>query len=519
MSAPSITLSDYTSGTPDTITLIGAGSKVNVMGGSGYGYTPGMPAPDVRRNASLYVEGDRPVFARSGNVTDVFTVDITGSSIDDCMDQVEKIQTFLDKARDISIFPGRRDFIILRVIPDSTVVTTETNYAIVFGGAIVLPETLLESSLIAEYTIENVQIVIEREPYWRYYLPSRYDAGTSAQALITPSPTLTTGNYALPFGTIYPNAAILGRAPALTELQLTPISGGAINIGNVVVGSRSIMRFPQPGTSVPYPGGILEAEAGTLGTDASLVVDATASPGSGNSAVEVSYATGGGADALRVTFTAPASNYFQGTYRVFARVKLTAAATTALYIKYQRKSTSTPITNASVAFTSTGWTMVDLGLMTTDTAGTDVFQLSTLTATDTIKLYSSRTAGAGLLRIDAIVLVPADEYYLTWSLAGSTFAANGAAIIRASTLEPGASGNFMAVEQYSAGDDTTPSSQLAFPAGIGTGMLYWHDRTQLIVYVIGDSSWGTTWSAAGANKGCRWRLRAAWRSYGLKGTT
>jgi hypothetical protein len=501
------------SGTFFTYQVINGATGVNVMGDSGSGYAPGIYAPAVRYNASLYQDGDRPAYARSGNAVDTFTLDIVGSSVANALQIVEELQALLDEARDIALNPRRRQFAYMAL---TTTGSSFANYAVIFGGVVQLPNTLLDASLDGAYTIENVVVSIEREGFWRGTAPQR---GTTMPAtdLITPSATLTTGNYNAPFGTFSVSPS-LGNAPALAELVFSPISGGAANIGNIVVGARSWYRnYHLDLTYRVYSGGILEAEAGTLGTDASLQADATASPGGGgNTKVRISYATA--TNALRLTVAQPSSYQLNGVYRVFARLKLTGAATVSVYQAYTRNTTSTEVAGSAVSFSGTAWTMVDLGLLTAETAVDRNFLQKEGVTLDALRIYSSRSAGAGSLDIDSIVLVPADEYYLTWALASSTYASQATALVRASTLEPFGSGEFVALETGTGGDDK-PTSHVAFPAGIGTGALYLPPQTQVdFVYIVGDSSWVNTWSPAGAGSGLRWRLRYVGRSYGPRGT-
>jgi len=501
------------SGTFFTYQVINGGTGTDVLADSGGGYAPGIYAPAVRYNASIYQDGNRPAYARSGNAVDTFTLNIVGSSVANALQMVEELQALLDEARDIALNPRRRQFAYMAL---TTTGSSYANYAIIFGGVVQIPNTLLDGTLDGAYTIEGVVITVEREGYWRGTAPQRA-ATMPATDLITPSATLTTGNYNSPFGTFSAGAA-LGNAPALAELVFSPISGGALNIGNIVVGARSTYRNYQLDlTYRVWPGGILEAEAGTLGTDASLQTDATASPGGGgNTKIRISYATA--TNALRLTVAQPSSYQLSGTFRVFARLKLTAAATVAIYQAYTRNTSSSEVAGTAVTFSGTSWTMVDLGLLTAETAVDRNFLQKEGVTLDAIRIYSSRSSGAGSLDVDSIVLVPADEYYLTWSLASSTYASQATALVRASTLEPFGSGEFVALETDTGGDDK-PTAHVAFPAGVGTGALYLPPvSTMTFVYIVGDSSWVNTWSAAGAGSGLRWRLRYVGRSYGPRGT-
>lgn len=484
----------------------------DVMAGGGNGYAPGALNPSVAYNASLYQDGDRPTYARAGNVVDVLTASITGSSVDDLLYKIDALRGLLDAARDVAMDIRRRSAPYMRMQVSGA---TYESYAVVFGGSVQLPDNFLDAATSGAYTVEGIVVTIEREALWRRIEPY---AGTPT-ALITPSATLTTGNYNMPHGSFDVSPAT--QAPGLAELIFSPVVGGAYNIGNLVIGARSTFRNIRSDlTLYIYPGGILEAESGTLGTDASLQADATASPGGGgNTKIRISYATA--SNALRLTVAPPVGQPFSGTYRVFARVKLTAAATVAIYAAYARSSNVQEVVNSAYSFTGTSWTTIDLGLITADTAaGATMLSPFGVSATDILRIYSSRSTGAGSLDIDSIILVPADEYYLTWNLASSSYASQVQALLRASTMEPYGTSELIALETATSLD--SPTSHIVYPTSVGTGALYIPPNTSArktyFTYVMGDSSWVNTWSPAGANAGVRFTLNYVPRTYGLRGT-
>jgi len=502
------------SGTSLSLPIIGSGTTTgpNVIAGPGSGYAPGVYSPDVQYNGSIYTDGARPIFAKAGNIVDVVQVNILGTSASDCLARIEQLQAIFAEARDVAMDPRRRTFCKVRLTVSGSGVD---NYAILFGGSVAFPDTFMDAPLVDRFLVTPVTITIEREATWRAWDPQR-STTIQATADITPSATLTVGNYNSPFGTF--NASALEYGEALTELTFSPISGGAINFGNVIVGARSDFRQYYGGQdNAPWPGGILEAEGGTLGTDAALAADATASPGGGgNTKVRISYATA--ANSLRLTVTPPTSGggffyFLTGTYRVFARLKLSGASTVTVYQAYTRATAGVEVAGAAVTFTSTAWTMVDLGLLTAEAAVSSNLLQAEGYNSDLIRIYSARTGAAVNLDIDAIVLVPVDEYYLTWYLAGSTWASQATGLLRASTLEPFGTSEFINLEPNNPNTDK-PTSHIARPAGVGTGALYMPYGTTNFVYILGDSSWATTWSPAGAASGVRWKLQHVSRPYG-----
>jgi hypothetical protein len=85
-------------------------------------------------------------------------------------------------------------------------------------------------------------------------------------------------------------------------------------------------------------------------------------------------------------------------------------------------------------------------------------------------------------------------------------------------MEPYGTSELTALETISTTD--LPNSHIIYPASIGTGALYLPGGStkMAFTYVMGDSSWVNTWSAAGATAGCRFTLNYIPRTYGLRGT-
>ena len=490
---------------------MGSGSTTgpNILAGSGNGYAPGAYAPDVQANGSVFRDGARPIYARAGNVVDSFVVNVKGTSVADALSIVEQIQAVLDEARDIGVNLRHRQLARIAIILDGS---SNSNYSTIFGGAVELPDVLFDAQLANEYTIPNVILTIEREPFWRAHDPAKSTAPGGTE-WITPPANLNYGNYNAPFGTLSVTQTD-SRRGCLGDLRISPIVNPSptVTLGNIIVGARSTYRNRTNGNSnSAWPGGIIEAESGSFGTDTAVAADATASPGGGgNTKVRVSFATVT-SNVVRVTVNPPATGggyyyYLSGAYRVFVRAKLSGASSVTMNVATIRLTGTTEVAAPAVTFTATSWTMVDLGLIYADTAQDRVQLEGTGYTSDAIKIYAARTGVATNLDIDAIVLVPVDEYYGSWTLAGSTWTSN-ANILRSSNVEPYGSPEFVALELSTAAGGDTPTGTVGLPAGVGTGEFSFPYGTTTLVYVLGDSSWVAPYEVAGLYLGVRFKVR------------
>lgn len=494
-----------------SLQLMGSGTVTgpNILAGAGNGYAPGAYAPDVQSNGSIFRDGARPIYARSGNVVDSFLVNVKGTSVANALDIVEQIQAVLDEARDFGVNLRHRQLPRIAITLDGS---ANSNYSAIFGGAVELPDVLFDAQLANEFTIPNVVLTVEREPFWRAYDPAK-SATPGLTAFITPPVNLNYGNYNSPFGTITV-AQSTSRRGCLGDLRFSPIVNPSptVTVGNLIVGGRSTYRNRTNGNdNSVWPGGIIEAESGSFGTDTAVAADATASPGGGgNTKARVTFATVT-SNVVRVTVNTPATGggkyyYLSGAYRVFVRAKLSGASTVTMNVATVRLTGTTEVAGAAVSFTATSWTIVDLGLIYADTAQDRVQLEGTGYTNDAIKIYAARTGAATNLDIDAIILVPVDEYYGSWTLAGSTWTSN-ANILRSSNVEPYGNPEFVALELSTAAGGDTPTGTVGLPGGVGTGEFSFPYGTTTLVYVLGDSSWVAPYEVAGLYLGVRFNVQ------------
>lgn len=204
-----------------------------------------------------------------------------------------------------------------------------------------------------------------------------------------------------------------GTNPA--RIDLTGIKGDSpapafINLGSAF-GATSyfiISQRTRDTTITPF----VQAESGTLGTDATLPGNDAAFSGSGSNYVRVGFTTA--TLATRVTVTIPTTS--KGTYRVFARVRNNTATTT-YQIQTDLGGVSGPLTEFTLA--SAAISVLDLGLFDFPYPAPTPpsFGHSGLTATSypaqTMGIQAARTTGTGTLDIDYLYFMPADERLLT----------------------------------------------------------------------------------------------------------
>jgi len=173
-----------------------------------------------------------------------------------------------------------------------------------------------------------------------------------------------------------------------------------------------------------------EAEDGSLGTDASLAADATASPGAGNSKVNIdftTFATMRNRLSIRWSQIQTVGNWDDiiGSYLLLGRLKLDAD-TTEIAIQIQHGWTQLGGTGTIVGTTFlsgvddsslVNWNFIELGSINIPPTGN---RENTITSSDDIKnyviqLWSERISGSGELDIDCFVLIPNEHLFVAKS--------------------------------------------------------------------------------------------------------
>jgi len=217
------------------------------------------------------------------------------------------------------------------------------------------------------------------------------------------------------------NVSILGGAFDYSGTDVVGDVGARIdNLGisaddttwlkNVYIGFRSTNRHPTITNFVSK----WECEDGSNQTDATDVVDATAS---GGNAVDISFATAGWALRIRMELddsTAnESSNY--GQFLMLMRCSTDGGSEAEFYVS-QGSTYTGEWTDGPVAYISGGWALVPCGVLTIpyrNLKGVTTALLSD--AADSklqIEIYARRIAGAGTMHFDCLCLCPIDEYML-----------------------------------------------------------------------------------------------------------
>lgn len=324
-------------------------------------------------------------------------------------------------------------------------------------------EIHVESPITPGSPNREVTLSIEREFGWRgiapgatpmewtdYFLGRAFNVNssdlTSTNSLASASPlqnksehsnsactTLSTNN-----GILIPAASIPGDLPALTTLYMTQ--------GNSRLyfwaGRKTINPTSNSitGAGTVAPNAIMNAAGGTLGTNATLANDtgSVKAPGAANAQrVEISFGTA--TNSLRLTFDDSGNlkkqNRFIGKWMVFMRCRLTAGSSTdvTMYLRYgpdvNTNSDGIQLPNANpqvIAGTgnSTAWGLSYMGVMSIPIIGdakATVGQGGAVGSTGIsptivdldIALFAARTAGAGVLYICDLILIPYDECAFT----------------------------------------------------------------------------------------------------------
>lgn len=367
------------------------------------GYSPMDPTPEISYNASLYTDGNRPVHSRSGNIIETIVVDIRGSSIDDAFAKLRALKKALWEARDYFQSPGLRSPLYLEYKPHGS---TNTAYSAIINATVMEPATLLDTPLIAA-RINGVVITLEREPFWRERPPVRSATVTDYATQVLGATAITAQWGKL---TVSGGNAIPGDLEALCRLYIERNDTTSNAVHEVIAGYRSVLR----GGANAGNGGLIEIESGTAGTDTSVTTDATASPGSGNTKMQCTFATLPG-QATRwgksITSAPP------GNWRVFLRARMSAGSSSSsvfLYYMGSADAVSSFRYNASVLVDDVDWKLYDLGIIPIPTTSGLPSQLAT-TASIALGLIADRQSGAASLDMDFLFLVPVDESYLTLS--------------------------------------------------------------------------------------------------------
>lgn len=201
---------------------------------------------------------------------------------------------------------------------------------------------------------------------------------------------------------------IKGDAP--TPLLLLATSTGATN---GLAGRTTHFASRRRGDPTAYANAI-QAEAMTFGTSTAAAVDASMSGGN-----KATVTPGTATHILRASDTFPANGVStieaRGEYRVYARLKKVAGEVWTVQLKYGLDATA-PVANDIQTLTAAmgaGPYWVDLGKVPvplwSDPVSASLSGVAAKVLLPFVGLYAGRTSGTGVLDIDCLYFMPADE--------------------------------------------------------------------------------------------------------------
>lgn len=267
----------------------------------------------------------------------------------------------------------------------------------------------------AESNRVEVTLTVEREPVWE---DPDY---TSASIMLT-----ETAGAAIVYD--YTAGAtphdVLGDAPArILPLVIRTDDTGA-PLGRLWMGFRSYDKHGDVDDFVP----IWECEAGTLGTDAALAADATASPGGGgNTKVTITPGTATWAKRLTIELVDVANNIQSrqfGDFLWLMRFSTAGADVWEVQLRfgYGGMADADFVQRDIVPLTNTSWDYVEMGRQRVPLRDIQVFPISLMPSindnTFAVQIWARRTSGSGALDLDCLLPVPIDEGWCkSWDFA------------------------------------------------------------------------------------------------------
>jgi hypothetical protein len=253
----------------------------------------------------------------------------------------------------------------------------------------------------ASAAIQEYKLVIERAALWE------------SDSLKTPSYTQADNEMSCLGGVLdFNSSQAIGDADARAVLfSWAPVVGGG-TIERVWWGWISTNRFPN--SDGLYPTWALKN--GTMGTDTTTAVDATAKAGTRTT---TTFATA--TLTARVTITveqaitgqaAPVDAMGQiGTFIVLLRAKLSAAGTVRVRMADGLSAAGATFSpRARVPITSTSWQFYELGQVALPATGTAPYNTSYIDGS-AIRIDAERTSGTCDLYMDTLIMIPAAESY------------------------------------------------------------------------------------------------------------
>lgn len=303
----------------------------------------------------------------------------------------------------------------------------------------------------------QVSMTLERQPYWQPIPPGAnpkqwYYEGTLDQNYDTNKANLSTGTDHIAIATInnhlewsarnvlrgspnyidIPASMIPGDAPALVMLNIESTTLNAFSNYFIGLSTKPTTMIDRTTGASRSRGLTFNATDSSLDTDATTAADAGAVRDNANNLerVEVSFATA--TDTRRILWTGNVlttspmgSSLTRGRYAAFLRCRQTAvtAGDIKMHLEYGSSGSLEPLQTNEVSPTiqagagaTTSWPITYMGIIETPTYDRSAQDMSGngIAYKDaykdfTIALWARRTAGASLLYICDLILIPLDE--------------------------------------------------------------------------------------------------------------
>jgi len=451
-------------------------------------YAPEPTPYEVARSSSLASDGALITDYKAGNVTEVITLNIYGSTAADAFQKLRALKRWAWACRDYFTLYASRTPGTISYTPRGSPATV---YAAVIS-AVVSETAQAGRASIENGVIRNVKIAIEREPYWRSIRPEpkfgvigdymQTNAGLDANPV--------TGKW---WGIIVVdnNGAgtdlkeLGGDVPALLRLEATGINDGYFQ--KFVCGYQSQIRDVYDGAFIQPTGPLLYEAEGMFSIDpnATKVADALASPydaatPSALTAFNIADLAGSSYTRNERIFATATIGY--RSYRLFLRMRVTASTPVALQSVLVLQTGVGQIGPAQTVGYSVDYRMYDMGVLRlprTDPpewnelasgwpyAESTTFRIST-------QITSAFSPTPPPLRVDFALLIPCDEYYITDAPTDTKTIYNGIQVppvtgtVLGELMVPPGSGTFY----YVAGDPNFENTYQATTPKVGITLTY-----------------------------------------------
>jgi len=156
-----------------TITITNGSTSISLLSVTGYqllsdGWMQAEPTARTLHTESMFAEGRRPVLRSANNVSETFLVRLSGSSHDDLASQLQTLVRLARQAREYHMTNWQQTPVYLQAQ-----LTGESNarYALIYDVVLEPQKSLYSPPVDPGNRVEELQIVVEREPYWRSHAP------------------------------------------------------------------------------------------------------------------------------------------------------------------------------------------------------------------------------------------------------------------------------------------------------------------------------------------------------------